>query len=249
MAASESRGPPEGGPLEDRPAILCLAGLGDGAEMFAPLRETELAAHYRLVPIDLPGFCGRPALEGPTTLAALAEVVHEAARREAARIVVAHSVASIVASLAARRAPRVVDRIVSLEGNLTAADAYFSGTAADYPDPGAFRAAFLARLDALSKTQPIFGRWRALVAQADPRALWELGCDARRFSEAKVPGEVLREAAAVCHLYNPDNCPEATLEWLDRNPLPRIVLAGASHWPSVEQPQLLSRAILEALAA
>lgn len=229
------------------PAIVLVASFGDGASMFEPLFETELASHYRLVALDLPGFCGVPALEGPTTLARLADVVYDAALQEGARIVVAHSVASIIASLAARREPKIVDRIISLEGNLTAEDAYFSGTAADYPDPGAFRKAILARLDELSKEQPVFGRWRALVAQADPRALWELGCDARCFSEDHVPGDVLSEAAEVCYLYNPDNCPDTTLEWLDRNPMPRIVMEGASHWKSVEQPQLLSEMVLRAL--
>ena len=230
-----------------RPPIILVAGFGDGADMFELLRETELASRYRLVPLDLPGFCGVPALEGPTTLARLADVVHDTASRESARILVAHSVASIIASLAARREPRIADRIVSLEGNLTAEDAYFSGTAADYPDPIVFREAFLARLDALSVEQPLLRRYRQTVAQADPRALWELGRDARRFSEENVPGDVLSEAAEVCYLYNPENCPEASLDWLDRNPMPRIVMEGASHWPSVDQPDLLSETILKAL--
>ncbi len=215
--------------------------------MFEPLAGTRLALGRRLVPIDLPGFAGTPALQAPTTLERLAGVVHEAARREDAQIVVAHSVASIIVSLAARLQPTAIDTILSLEGNLTAEDAYFSGSAAEYSDAHAFRTAFLDRLDALAKDQPAVARYRRIVADADPRALWELGCDARRFSEQQVPGEVLSETPEVWYLYNQANCPEASLKWLSQSPLRRLRLKGASHWASVDRPDLLSEAILQAL--
>ena len=122
--------------------ILLLAGFGDDASMYAGLLETPAAARYRLRPIDLPGF-GAPALAGVTSLASLADFVAEQARAAEARIVVAHSLASVVASLAASRPGSPITRIVSLEGNLTPDDAYFSGTAADYQDPQAFRTCLL----------------------------------------------------------------------------------------------------------
>ena len=238
---------PQARPAAGLPAILFVAGFGDGAEMFAALAETALAARYRLLPIDLPGFAGTPAIDGPTSLDALAEIVHDHAVREHARIVVAHSVASIIASLAARRHGSPIDTILSLEGNLTASDAYFSGTAADYADPRQFRDAFLRRLDDMADSRPIFRRYREIVGRADPQALWDLGCDARRFSQAHVPGELLRETDTVWYLYNPDNCPPSTLEWLRGNPINTIKMDGASHWPSVDQPDRLAQNILDAL--
>ena len=234
--------------MPDLPSIVLVAGFGDGAAMFSAMRDTALASRYRLQPIDLPGFAGTPALDGPTTLEALAGVVHEVALRERARIVVAHSVASIIASLAARRPGSPIDTILSLEGNLTADDAYFSGTAADHADPDAFRAAFLQRLDDMAVAQPIIRRYRAIASIADPRALWELGRDARRFSDDQVPGEVLCETATVWYFYNPENCPPSTLHWLRRHPMRTVKMSGATHWPSVDQPDALAQRILAALA-
>lgn len=235
------------GSEENKPVLILLAGFGDGGEMFAPLQDTVLARHTRLAPLDLPGFAGTPALPGPTSLEALAEVVHETAVREDARVLVAHSVASIIASLAAGRRDSPVETIVSLEGNLTAEDAYFSGTAADYDDAESFKTAFLARLDEMAEAQPVVRRYAETVRQADPRALWELGCDARRFSETHIPGEVLRRAAEAIYVYNPDNCATASLEWLKRSAMKTVILDGASHWPSVDQPQILAQRMLEAL--
>ena len=229
------------------PTILFVPSFGDGAEVYEPLHRTVLSSRYRLLAIDLPGFAGTKPLNGPTTLEALADVVHGLAMDAGARVVVAHSVASIIASLAARRPGSPIGTIIALEGNLTAADAYFSGMAADYADPAAFRQAFLDRLGEMARTQPIVQRYREIVGRADPQALWELGCDARRFSETHVPGDVLREAATVWYLYNPANCPPATLDWLRRTPLQTIRLDGASHWPSVDQPDLLAKRILEVL--
>ena len=54
-------------------------------------------------------------------------------------------------------------------------------------------------------------------------------------------------AASVVYFYNPSNCPDSTLQWLDQSPMPRIRLDTASHWPSVDQPQTLADRIAEAL--
>lgn len=243
-SSNSATGRPGSAPL---PAIIFIAGFGDGASMFKPLANTALASRYRLIAIDLPGFAGTPPLKGPTTLEGLAEVVHDAATAEKARIVVAHSVASIIASLTAMRSPARIDTIISLEGNLTAEDAYFSGTAADYDNAPDFLQAFLARLDEMAKDRPNVARYRSVVARADPQALWELGCDARRFSLEYIPGEILTEAGNVCYLYNPDNCHEASLEWLRRSPIRRLRMDGATHWASMDQPDRLAGKILKAL--
>ena len=236
------------GSEESKPVLILLAGFGDGGEMFAPLQDTPLAQHYRLLPLDLPGFTGRPALPGPTSLEALAEVVHETAVREDARTLAAHSVASIIASLAAGRADSPLETVVSLEGNLTAEDAYFSGTAADYDDAESFKTAYLDRLEEMAEAQPVVRRYAETVGHADPQALWELGCDARRFSETHIPGEVLKSAARAIYVYNPDNCAPASLDWLARSGMKAIILEGASHWPSVDQPELLAAEMLDVLA-
>lgn len=237
----------ENGSDDAQGRILMIAGFGDNASLFEGLAETGLARRYRLIPHDMPGF-GAPALAGETTLAGLADNLADAARNTGARIVLAHSVASIVASLAAAQACPL-DTILSVEGNITADDAYFSGTAAEFDDPESFRDAFLARLGERARGSAVVARYRDNVAKADPRALWQLGRDARRFSEARHPGDVLIASARVSYLYDPPNCPQATLDWIDTHPIDKRRLPGASHWPSVDAPELLSRQCLAALDA
>jgi len=223
-----------------------IAGFGDNASMFEGLHQTRLAQHARLIPFDLPGF-GAPALETETTLEALATVVADKAASSSAEIVVAHSVASIIASLAVQKPGSPLRTIFSLEGNLTPEDAYFSGTAADFNDAGSFRTAFLRRLTQMEEADPVIARYRHAVQQADPSVLWQLGCDARRFSQSRMPGEMLMAAPHVTYFYNPENCPQSSIDWLNAYPMNRVILKDASHWASVDQPALLSEKMLEAL--
>ena len=229
---------------DTRPSAVCIAGFGDNAVMFAPLLRTRSAELVHLDPFDLPGFGAPPLPE--TTPEALAAVVDARCQETGARTVVAHSVASIIASLAARREGSPIRAIVSLEGNLTAEDAYFSGTAADHPDPDAFREALLARLAEMGANDPILRGYRERVEVADPAALWSLGRDSRRFSDTHHPGQVLAAAADVTYVLNPTNCPAQSLEWLETQGLRRLVLNGASHWPTFDRSEDVGEIIVTA---
>lgn len=231
----------------ERPNIICIAGFGDDSSMFEPLRNTELAQRCKLIPLDLPGFGNTPPL-AQTSLQALGQFVHERAVQNNVEIIIAHSVASIIASMAATCPQNIVTTVYSLEGNLCEADAYFSGSAAEYSDPHQFKTAFLARLASVAEGEPTIARYRSIVAKADPQALWQLGCDAHAFSKNQVPGELLMKVANIRYFYNPANCPAETLAWLKQHPIPRTKLEGASHCPTIDQPELTANAIVHALS-
>lgn len=233
---------------DSAPGILCLAGFGDDSSMFEPLKGTELVRRYRLVTVDLPGFGDEPPFfDRPGTLSNLGEVVRQVAETEGARTILAHSVASIVAAVAAGGDRDDGWTILSLEGNLTAADNYFSGQAEEYETPEEFRAGFLERLGQSARGDAILARYRNRVARADPRALWVLGREAAAYSRRIVPGDALMEVSDAAYLYNPANCPKTSLEWLAGSRLRKIELEGASHWATIDAPELVGQAVLQAL--
>ena len=229
------------------PKIVCIAGFGDNSTMFAPLLQTSLTETHEIIPFDLPGF-GAPPLNVETTLENLSEALTTFTKQVGASIVLAHSVASIIAALSAGHEGSPIKTILSLEGNLTADDAYFSGTAANYNNATTFREAFLARLDKMAENQPIINRYRSMVCTADPMALWELGTEAHNYSIHHVPGDELLQSAQVAYLYNPDNVPETSLKWLSKNNIAQVRLDGATHWKSVDQPTILAKKIRTALS-
>ena len=228
--------------------MICLAGFGDNASMFSPLVEECASGELEVLPINLPGF-GAPTLDGQiTSLDSLATHVNERAAALGANIVLAHSVASIIASLAAGKPGSPLGFVMSLEGNLTPEDAYFSGTAAEFPSANEFRPAFLSRLNDMAHEDAILSRYREAVLQADPQALWELGCAAHRFSTEHSPGALLQSLPRSAYLYNPDNVPTSSLGWLQSSSLKRYELPNASHWASIDQPKRLSEKIFVAIA-
>ena len=228
--------------------MICIAGFGDDSTMFDGLKNSALSSFVEVVQFNLPGF-GAPALnDEPTTLTSLSKVVEAKARSIGARIILAHSVASIIASLAALRPASPIKTILSLEGNLTAEDAYFSGTAANYDTPTAFRAAFLERLSKMDDEKNVIARYRGVVESADLDALWRLGKDAHEFSQKNIPGEILKRAADVIYFYNPDNLPAPSRQWLEAHDMRRIQLEDASHWASIDRPALLAEKIKAALS-
>ncbi len=232
---------------KNRSSVIMIAGFGDDGSMYDALKDTDLSRSHNLIPLNMPGF-GAPARNGDTTLLTLATFVNNAAKQSGARTVVAHSVASIIASLAATGPGSTIKNIISLEGNLTPEDAYFSGSAADYDSPKSFHAAFLMRLKNMAAGDGILQRYYETVNKADPLALWQLGVDAKRFSVSNHPGEVLASSADVTYIYNPENCPESSIKWLENSSLNSHVLHEASHWPSVDKPVQLAEIISLALS-
>jgi len=177
----------------------------------------------------------------------LGQWVCDQAIKQEATAIIAHSVASIIASFAARSDGSPLEHIISLEGNLTAKDAYFSGRAAEFDDPKAFRDWFLPRLTENAKDDPILARYANEVTKADPKALWELGNDAHAFSSVGHPGEFLNASARVTYVVNPDNCAEESMAWLSTSGISTTELPGASHWPTIDQPEILAAGILRGL--
>lgn len=231
------------------PAVLCLAGLGDDSTMFEPLLDTRLASTHRLVLVDLPGFGDEPPFVGTfATISRLSQFVNRVAESEGTEIVLAHSIASVIASTAAASGNSVIATIISVEGNLTAADAYYTRLAADHEHPESFREALLSRLDETAETDPLIARYRSRVARADTHALWILANEAVAFCENIVPGEALMKAAEVHYLYNPANCAGSSLDWLEESGIPAVQLAGASHWPTIDAPGLVAAAVQRILA-
>lgn len=231
------------------PSAVCVPAFGDDSGAYLPLAGTSVIERFRLVLTELPGFGGTEPLTGPTTLEALSAYVAVLAERENAEIVMAHSVGSITASLAARRAGGLIKTIISLEGNLTPADAYYSGAAADFSDAEDFKATFLKRLEAIQRDDAGVARFRKAVARADATALWRLGCDARSFSDKADPGAVLCESARVIYLYDPDNTPPQTQQWIAAHDIEAHKLDGVSHWMMCEQPAMTAAAIIRAFDA
>ena len=231
--------------VEDKEKILFLSGFGDNSTLFKPLHNTELAKKYELIYFNLPGF-GAPRENISGDIQSLANYLHSYLHNNHINIVVAHSVASIIASFAAEKRKLT---LISVEGNLTKHDAYFSGKAAGFVNPDDFFKSFVEDLGNIKKQDPILERYLQQVLTANKQSLWELGCDAHRVSNMNCPGEKLKMAERVLYLYNSENCHKNSIKWLKENQNENFMAMehSLSHWPTIDNPKLISDFILDYL--
>jgi pimeloyl-ACP methyl ester carboxylesterase len=149
----------------------------------------------------------------------------------------------MVAVEAAPRLGELFGGLFSIEGNLTAEDAYFSGRAADFDDAYIFKQHFLDDIWNMAQTRSILRRYFATALLADPTALWQLGRDARRMSVGDAPGQAYRDVQPSLYYWSPANMAESTARWIVKFNLDRRQFTNASHWPTVDQPNATARAI------
>jgi pimeloyl-ACP methyl ester carboxylesterase len=233
---------------DSAPLLLLLPGFADNGTMFAPLFRTRLADKFRLAAVDLPGFGAAPRNEALASLVEFGAYVAELARAITPGQsvgIVAHSVASVIACKACNALGERAIGLFSIEGNLTAADAYFSGKAADHSEAHAFKSAFLDEIWRMADDKPILRRYHAAAEQSDAEAMWRLGRDAMDFSMDNMPGrQLLALQTPKLYYWSPANTPDTTTAWIEAHPeLPCQKFNDASHWPSVDHPDETASAI------
>jgi pimeloyl-ACP methyl ester carboxylesterase len=230
----------------DGPTLVLLHAFADSGLAFTPLFDTELASRFRLVVADLSGFGASPPRAGVRTIAdhaaAIAELVSSLPARGSVGLV-AHSVASMIAVEAAALLGVPFAGLFSIEGNLTAEDAYFSGRAANFADPLAFKQRFLDDLWTMAQEQVALRRYFAGAVLADATAMWELGRDARRRSIDDEPGQAYRRIRPSLYYWSPANTAATTQRWIAQSGIRQRQFADASHWPMVDRPEDTAREI------
>ena len=234
------------GPV-DRTVLILVGGFAENGGMFEPLFSHPVGRRFRLIAIDLPGFGGSPRQADITSLEDHGQLVAQVALRMSRGPVglVGHSVGSIVVTHACVALGDHARGLVALEGNLVGADAYYSGVAATFSDPFSFHRFFTDLLVTRGQSDSMLALYGEAVKLCDPMAMWHLGRDAHRAGDT--PGSLLLcLAQEKLFLYCPTNLPPPALAWLEQNPeLPRHILENSSHWPTRDQPQEVSRVLIE----
>lgn len=233
---------------KDAPTIMLIAGFPDNGYLFEPLFSCELAKRYRLVSVDLWGFGASPRRSGVNTVTehahALAELIVNYIPKEQTVGLVGHSIAATICVKIAEELGDRISGLFSVEGNLTPADAFFTGKATDYDDPHEFKREFLKQVWELGLNSNTYRRYYAGAAVADATAMWRLGCDAKRISIDNEPGKSYKDMTQLSLYYwSKASTPKTTRKWIERSGINNQIYTGAGHWPSLEQPNKTANAI------
>lgn len=224
--------------------------LGDSLLTFRRAFTSELLAGARVLAYDPPGHGASPPRPRGLTLTQAARLWSELVQRFSASrpvVLIGHSMAGIVASYAAttlRRAPALV---IGVEANLTPADAYFTGLAAQFDDPLAFYAVFRSRVLQAARKDAGARLLACNLEFADPVTLWTLG---RSIFAQRDPGAAFRRLRCPkMHYWDRAGTSKDTRDYIAKHRLPNHVLSGMGHWPMSTAPAEFYSAIAADVAA
>jgi len=244
-ALSSVRGSKPGGP-----ALWMVHAPGDSSSAFEPLLTSSLGSNFEILAADWPGAGRAPVEPQAFDLDGLVKWLSGMVDRHTPTQpvgLVGHSLGATVAVRAVRKLPRIVG-LFSIEGNLTAADAYLSGLATAFDGPDEYRRHLLDRVRTMAETadpgrSEALWRYHKAILVASPEALWRIGRGAAAASRLDGLGEEYR-ALPVPSLYywSRTNTPPETQEYIQRHRLRSVEFTGG-HWPMIEQPQATANAI------
>ncbi len=231
------------------PKLICLHGFADSGHMYAPLAATILVEQFELVAVDLPGFGVSPRNPSVNSIDEFAQAIASVASSLSPGKsvgLVGHSVASAIAVATVEKLDTEPLGIFSIEGNLTEADAYFSGKAADWDSANGFKEAFSGEIWRASGANSDLRRYFGGVIMADADAMWKLGKDARRISIDDDVGKAYNALnVPTLYYWNIETTTSTTREFIERNSLVNRQYEVASHWPTVASPDAAAVAINE----
>ncbi len=218
--------------------VWFIPGFADSSRAFLPLFQLDVPFRCTLVAPDLPGFGVSPAVSKIRTVSAYArflkQLINDDASIETVGLV-GHSSGSLIAVKLARMLGDKCRGVVSIEGNLTRADAYFSGQTVKYAHPDDFKSVFVSRILAKAETDPVLQYYASSLLQADAETMWRFGRNVYNTSRAKSPGlEFLSLPQPHLYYWNKDNTPQDTQDFIKQNSVPQKQFRKASHWPMID---------------
>jgi pimeloyl-ACP methyl ester carboxylesterase len=217
--------------------IWFLPALGDSHLCFRDVFKQPIAQHVRAFLFDLPGHGASPARAAGLTVEEAATIWADLVRHfsPSRRVVlVGHSMAGIVATRTAQLLDCSPSLVISIEGNLTLADAYFSGQAARFDQPEAFHAWFQSEILEWAKHDEVLRRFSCSLQFADPNTLWTLG---RSALNCPNPGDdFLGLTCPSVYYWDPGSTTDESKAFLAQHSVRKRKLEGLGHWPMITSP-------------
>ena len=227
--------------LSDTPmgAVWFLHAFADSGLAFSEVMDSQLDLQFDLYAPDFPGFGDSPLQRDRTSLDGASEVMIElvdsvSPAREL--YLVAHSVASVVATRMAQHIGERVKGVFSIEGNLTAADAYFTGQAVEYNTGEEFKIQFLRQLHDLAADDIALMRYFSAASIAHPDALMGWGRSAVELGDVAGDEFAALKCPTLYYWSNADP-PDYRRHFIDQAGLENRQYPGDSHWPMIDQPE------------
>ncbi len=234
------------GPPDARLDVWFHPAFGDSRLSYRHAFESELSEHARVFAYDPPGHGASPPRPRGLTLTDAARlwcelIAHFSRSRRV--VLVGHSMAGIIASRTANGLKRPPALVIGVEANLTRADAYLTGLAAQFDEPATFHATLRSRIRRLARQDGIVQGFACSLEFGDPLTLWTLG---RSVFAQRDPGAAFRRLRCPkIHYWDATSASRDSRDYIARYGLPDRRLDHLGHWPMVKAPSAFYAAVAD----
>ena len=226
------------GNSENNTDVWLLPGFAESHLCFRDAFKHEISKQARILLFDPPGLGASPARRNGMTIKDCAVIwkdLIDSISEDKKIVLVAHSVAGIIASETAALLKKGPSLIISVEGNLTSADAYFSGQAVNYNSPHDFYHRFSDSILNLVNSGDVPMSYYASLQFADPNTLWTLGKSTRDHREPGI--DYLRLNCPKVYYWSDETLSSESKAFLHANDLTNRDMQGLGHWPMNTSPE------------
>ncbi|MEL6193678.1 MAG: alpha/beta hydrolase [Bacteroidota bacterium] len=217
--------------------IWLIHPFGESGLCYLHVFESDLVKKYNLFVPDLPGFGVSPNYGKPLGVGKLVDVLKSLIEKNSPNrnlYLIGHSVSGIIVTELIQKLQQEVNGYISVEGNLTTADSYYSSLPIHHSKEDFYRI-YLDSVREHAKTRADFQRYLASVRFADVDSLYELGKSTEGLIRDNQAGKAFMSLdCQKLYIWGDKDTPVETVEFIRENDVPNILLKGVGHWPMVE---------------
>ncbi len=222
--------------------IWIIHGFSESGLSFANAFDSELSKDYNIWIPDLPGFGASPYNRKLTTIHKyVTHLSYLITKRSTTQTIyiIAHSFGAVIATLLCECMNETIKAVVSVEGNLTNDDSYYSGWAGQYEDGEQFKQDFKELLQNKAKDRPEFEHYFVSATMAHPAAMLVLGKGSKEYTNNNDAGDrFLSLSCPTLYIWGDIDTPLITQKYIKENILFNYLFKGNTHWMMKENPVL-----------
>lgn len=222
-----------------RQSIWLLHGFADSGLAYREVFSSDLNQTFNLYVVDLPGFGVSPLSEATASMKSQAEllagIIREEVADQKAVNIVAHSLGALIGTWLSQELHAQMNCFISVEGNLTEADSYFSSKPLQYDTADEFVAAFEQEIFEWAKTESRFRRYYSSLRFADPEGMRTWSLSSQEFIRRNRCGKEFQ--ALPCrkvYVWGDVDTPKETQSFIRENDIPNMHYEGVGHWHMLE---------------
>ncbi len=224
---------------QSKQSIWFLHGFADSGLAYKEVFESSINGHFNIYVVDLPGFGVSPLNPTCIGIKQQAELLSKVILKETSQQdkvnIIAHSLGALIGTWVCQTLTNKINCYVSIEGNLTEADSYFSSKPLKFDTAQEFATSFQKEIFEIAKKDDRFKRYYSSIRFANPEAMRNWGFSSQEHIKGNKCGYEFKDLPGKkLYIWGDVDTPEETRDFIKTHEIPHQMYPGIGHWHMIE---------------